>query len=1579
MNVGYYSIDNTETNCDLPETDFSTTYNVIERFKPVLTNPKDSKDVDWKSISNVVVDASGNTYNLLKSDVNNSSYLKIIIIGYDGKLLVQKDIDNTFKKINTTNRNLIYLMGNNRDTIAVIVNDDGQLYRYYYSIKSNENNAGLELSEISDDLISRDSKDNHYNIDTETIPFDPRISIHGSNLYALIKPSNDESLNSNFPCLMDLRVDNQKVTEKCTPVRNNNVIQYLPSLQARNEETKDDARFDFGSDYNVFSSPVDKIVYDPISMAYLGSGIKMQRFDWSSPNYFYATDDSIGLYNRSKDPLTSSITWKIPSNNLPANYNSGNTDFVAYSNKEKHLFVCVNENQQGENGHIVIVDTENKTIHEDTNVQCSKNSVVLLNNKNFISSTQNGINHYSYDNDFKISKVRSYDIANGLKARSVDDENSSFVSSPVVYNNRIYANGNVFCNDVLSKDLVGFGNKINNGIQANEIEDEKSKGFSLKPVLIVVGIIALLAVLASLLLISKKKKNNISNQYETSERSLPKEEDILEDDDFDISLNVGVRNRSKYNSVHSISSKRTTDSHLSQKSLIKKIEQSSPGNRDSMNGSENTGTNNSEDYNIQVHDGDYHNLRKERSKDIINEMSPIAEEVKLTNKSSGLSYHTSNSGINDSSEYHDVNSRFFDSNDNQETYNNTQILNSKYIQHQDLGTSNITDNTTRILSPTQSSVNESTFINSDKLSPASKFPEESIDTIIPSPDVLYKNSKSPIVHSKNQNKISDTKVGMVQTKTIAAPIPQKVIVVNQMLANPFEETVIENVNEDSEKDVDAKSDKRKSWSYLTSLTNPFISKLKGSPKLKGSHTKNQNENSLEKIASESQLERHSNSVFSSKTVKPFEKERSSLGSQLNKDEINLEAQGDKVKRTSSIQSNSTTSTIKEDVNTKNKNDKGIVVPEFPEANVKNIYKKPLLGKQSKASLMSIDPLKIDLKKQPQINDISFDDVALPPPPSIKQKNILTSDNSSEVSFRTTKTSNSNYSERLNDIKQQYRQFQNNLHNQNKYSTESDQTSFISAASSSLDEIKTEDISFEHDSIVIPPFPGKNSININDIFIVPNRNNSKTSVRTGGTSYYSATSDMFEDKDSTRRIKNPQHYDPIHKNDIIAEKASSSVSYTDPSDNISVYSFRSAFPSNAPIHSPSRNRHALSSDSQSFYSVRKSTQITSPNISSRHSISSTSPSVSPYMGSPQTPSSNYQSGVYSPITNRESIKSVISFHSISDDGLMTTSPSISGHVTNPFMTNTSGLPNKYDGPLPISRNIYNDTSSFASATDSFHTVQSNASTMKKMKNGDENDISPPTSPSPFNPDTSFSSANESFHTITRNGSIPTVPSVPSHPNFTDASSFASAVDSLHTIKTSSGQVSRNEYDGPMPSMPLVQNFTDASSFASAAESFHTVKTTSGKTNGPAPLVQNFTDASSFASADDNFNTIKRSGPSVPVAQNFNDASSFVSAAESFHTIKTISGKTNEPASLVQNFTDASSFASAADSFNTIKRSGPSVPVAQNFNDASSFVSAAESFQTVKTTNTQATEATTSTFKTAKLKNNNKNNNYNPFKN
>jgi len=1519
MNIGYYSIDNTETNCDLPETNFSTTYNVIERFKSVLTNPKDSKDVDWKSISNVVVDASGNTYNLLKADVNNSTYLKVTIIGFDGKLLVQKDIDNTFKKINTTSRNLIYLMGNDREIITVVVNDDGKLYRYYYTIKSNEKNAGLELTEISDDLISRDSKDNYYNIDAETIPFDPRISIHGSNLYALIKPSNDESLNSNFPCLMDLSVDNQKVTEKCTPVRNNNVFQYLPSLQARNEETKDDTRFDFGTDNNVFSSPVDKIVYDPVSMAYLGSGTKMQRFDWSSPNYFYATDDSIGLYNRSKDPLTSSIIWKIPSNNLPVNYNSANTDFVAYSNKEKHLFVCVNENEQGENGHIVIVDTENKTIHEDTNVQCSKNSVVLLNNKNFISSTQNGINHYVYDNDFKISKVRSYDIANGLKARSVDGSDSSFVSSPVVYNNRIYANGNVFCNDVLSKDLVGFGNKINNGIQANEIEDVKNKGFSLKPVLIVVGIIALLAVLTSLLLISKKKKNNNGNQYATSDRSLPKE-DILEDEDFDISLNVGVRNRSKFNSGHSISSKRTTNSHISQKSLIKKTEQSSPGNRDSLNDSEYAGTDNLDDYNIQVRDDDYHNLRKERSNDIINGMAPIAEEVRLKNKSSGLSNHTSTSGINDSSEYHDVNSRFYDSNDNQETYNNTQILNSSFIQHQDLGTSNALDSTTRILSPVQSSVNESTFINSDKLSPASKFPEESIDTIIPSPDVLYRNSRSPIVHNKNQNRISDTKVGMVQTKTIAAPNPQKVIVVNQMLANPFEETIIENVNEiDAEKDMDAKSDKRKSWSYLTSLTNPFISKLKGSPKLKGSHTKNQNENSLEKIANEGQLERHSNSVFSSKTVKPFEKEKSNLGSPLNKEEFNSEAQEDKVDRTSSIQSNSTASTIKEDANTKNKN---IVVPDFPETSVKNIYKKPLLGKQSKASLMSVDPLNIDLKEQPQINDLSFDEVALPPPPGIKQKNILTSDNSSEVSFRTTKTSNSNYSERINDIKQQYRQFQNNLQNQNKYSTESDQTSFMSAASSSLDEIKTEDISLEHDSLVIPPFPAKNNVNINDIFLVPNRNNSKTSVRTGGTSYYSATSDMFDDKDSTRRIKNQQQNDPNHKNDILAEKACSSVSYTDPSDNISVYSFRSAFPSNTPGHSPSRNRHVFnrqSSDSQSFYSVRKS-QITSPNITSRHSISSTSPSISPYMGSPQTPSSHYQSGVYSPITNRESIKSVISFHSVSDDGLMATSPSASSHVTNPFITSTSGLPSKYDGPLPISRNIYNDTSSFASATDSFHTVQSNTSTMKRMKNGDEDDISPPTSPSPFNPDTSFSSVNESFHTIKRNGSIPSVPSVPSvplvpsHPNFTDASSFVSAVDSFHTVKTSSGQVKRNEYDGPMP---LVQNFTDASSFASAVESFHTIKTTSGKTNGPASLVQNFTDTSSFASAADSFNTIKRNGPSIPVPQNFSDASSFVSAADSFHT--------------------------------------------------------------VKTTNTQATEATTSTFKTAKLNNNNNNNNYNPFKN
>jgi len=376
MNIGYYSIDNTDTNSQIPSNDYSTNYNVIDRFQSVLSNPKihiSDKNIKWENISNVVVDATGRSYYLLKLEVSNSTYLKFIIVDVEGKLLIQRDIDNAFKKLNLTQRNFIHLLGKERNTLAIIINDNDKLYRYYYALKeSNKNISGLEISSLNPKYAKRDSKDNYYHINTNSIPYEPRLSTQGSNLYALIYPSNDKTLPSNFPCLLNINVNNQKVTESCSPINNSDVYQFLPSLQANTEDNKEDTNFDFATDYNVFSSPIDKTVEDPSILSYIGTNLKLQRFDWSSPNFYYITDDAIGFYRRNKDVLKSSVEWQILSNNLPPNFVGSNADFVAYSNKNRHIFICIKENDQNENGHIAIIDIDARKINEDNNVSCTK-------------------------------------------------------------------------------------------------------------------------------------------------------------------------------------------------------------------------------------------------------------------------------------------------------------------------------------------------------------------------------------------------------------------------------------------------------------------------------------------------------------------------------------------------------------------------------------------------------------------------------------------------------------------------------------------------------------------------------------------------------------------------------------------------------------------------------------------------------------------------------------------------------------------------------------------------------------------------------------------------------------------------------------------------------------------------------------------------------------------------------------------------------------------------------------------------------------------------------------------------------
>ncbi|ORX82710.1 hypothetical protein LY90DRAFT_49311 [Neocallimastix californiae] len=149
--------------------------------------------------------------------------------------------------------------------------------------------------------------------------------------------------------------------------------------------------------------------------------------------------------------------------------------------------------------------------------------------------------------------------------------------------------------------------------------------------------------------------------------------------------------------------------------------------------------------------------------------------------------------------------------------------------------------------------------------------------------------------------------------------------------------------------------------------------------------------------------------------------------------------------------------------------------ELPENNIRGIYKKPLLGKQSMASLMSIDPLKIDsdiFREGPLLNELSLDEDGIPPPPEFIPKSVLTSDKSSEISFHTSKSTNSSYSERLQDIKQQYRQFQDNLKNQNKSSGESsDQLSFHSISNTSLGSRHFEEMRFKIKTLLsFPPMP-----------------------------------------------------------------------------------------------------------------------------------------------------------------------------------------------------------------------------------------------------------------------------------------------------------------------------------------------------------------------------------------------------------------------------------------------------------------------------------------------------------------------------
>jgi len=422
-----------------------------------------------------------------------------------------------------------------------------------------------------------------------------------------------------------------------------------------------------------------------------------------------------------------------------------------------------------------------------------------------------------------------------------------------------------------------------------------------------------------------------------------------------------------------------------------------------------------------------------------------------------------------------------------------------------------------------------------------------------------------------------------------------------------------------------------------------------------------------------------------------------------------------------------------------------------------------------------------LIKEALLCDITFDEDAIPPPPEFNQK-ILTSDNASDLSFRTSKTnntsntSNSNYSDRMNDIKQQYRQFQNNLQNQNKLSNESsDQTSYFSASAASsmksnqLDDMKSEEIQMEKDPFFVPPPPKKNNV-----FLFPGRNGSKSSVKTGLTSYYSATSDIF-DEDASNKFS-------VRRDDM-SEVAQTALSYHDPNnDAASINSFHSCL-------NPSKMNNVFnnldsdqisSTGSSNFYSIG-SAQLTSQSLP-YHDNGAASAKATPSFASP-------------PLMHHDSVKSSsTAFHSMNDDSQIS-GISDASQVTNPFLRDAlasnpseplSSTNNGYLSPQgisPASQNVFNDTSSFASAADSFHTVK----TAGKRNNDYTGPL--PMAQNVFNDTSSFASATDSFHTVKTAGKR----NVPQGQNFTDTSSFVSAADSFFTVKSQATETGKPDYN------------------------------------------------------------------------------------------------------------------------------------------------------------------------------------------
>lgn len=1705
MNVGYYSIDNTETNDNIPTTDYSTTYNVINRFQSVLSNPKipiSKNSIQWEDISNVVVDIKGNTYYLLKVDYKNTSYLKIIVVSVDGKILVQQDIDHEFKKLDLTQRNLLHLLGRDRNIVAVIINDNHQLYRFYYALHTSENNvSGLEIKPIQLNNIKREIKDSYIAIDTNSIPYEPRLSAQGSGFYALIQPTKDSSLPTGYPCLLNIQVNNAQVKENCHPVMNKDVYQFLPSLKAKSEsedgksDVDNDIDFDFATDYNVFSGPLNATVEEPSVLNYLGSNVKIQRFDWSKPDFYYATDDGIGYYKRKKEALKSSVEWQIQSKDLPANYTSMNMEFIAYSGREKHLFTCMRENVQGENGHLAIIDTDDRKLYEDNSIPCTKGSLVLLADKSFVSTTKDGVNFYSYDSHFNIKKVKTIPAVAG-----------SFVSAPVIFNHRLYANGNVFCNDTLSPDIF-------NG---NVFQDVKGEGLFggdslLKPVVIGLGVLILLALLVSLLFITKRKKNGKGESIASNTTTAPtrkasdsyKENYTEEDEDYenDLHLNVGVRNNryshNTLNSKQSFGSKHTINSHISQRSLINKKKNGEPNDANDIVHSSNEALLNSQEELNNPHLNDVEDNNDEHRQNYlrnypshepmggyIQSISPIEEEIyQLSKKGSGQ--YTSNSDTNDSSEYHDV-MDYSEYQDDYELYNNantnktnntnntTNGDNNNYSDNNknyDIQIGNTSDygylkeinNTTLInssshqllLSP--SNTVEATFVATDKLSPAHKNLEESMNEIeiIPPSDIAYsRNGKtsSSTINDKNQNKSNgpEVKAGLVKTQNLPTPHPQQVVIVNEMLTTTggdsdrlYEDASLRKTGTEKEiKETDSKSEKsekssRKSLSYLASLTNPFLYKLKMG------HNKNENtsEKSSGNTPKQSYHSDSPNTIFSGKTVKASSTSTSNINSK-SKESTNIEddnpdlnlngyqktvngenlktpvesvhddnqpEENDKRQSLQSLQSSSTISTVKDKFNksssgeetesSSNINDKlpptvsgtvvGIVgasaiagsssaiignkdrykghkgnrkeeedkenyvIPDFPDNNIKSVYKNPLLNKQSKSSLMSVDPLKIDsdtFKERPHLNDLSFNEdgigigngpgngigIDIPPPPEFNPKKILTSDKSSDFSYRTSRSNNSNYSERLQDIKHQYRQFQNNLHNQNnKNSNESsDQTSFLSISNASSVSHRFEDLHLDQEPIVIPPLPASmKRNNNNNIFAFPNRSGSKSSTKTGSTSFYSASSDVFtgDKENASKRFNNiltdqlsaytSSNHDEL--SDIVANTSISS--YTDQSsnDNASNFSFHSCLPS-ATSTSSSRNVFGRKRDSDQF------TNLSSPNtfysIKSAQYTSQSLPSGVVPGGGNVTNGHGNGNGISSPamsspiMNHHDSIKSNISFQSAFEDkSFISNAASVSSQITNPFLRDsiTSSISTSSYGS-PLAQLNFNENDSFLSATESFHTIKTNNDHDPVIMNTTSTSL----------PHSSVLSRNTTATTTNNNA----------QQNFGDAISFKSATGSFHTIKTNDNNNNNNNTMGN--SQFALQNDSDISSFVSATGSFHTVKST----NIPAPPKKEF--------------QVTTSNPLVSIPGD--DASSFMSAAESFHTVK----NTTIPVPAAKEFEVVNSAGTHSSNANV---------VAQNFGDDTSSFMSAESFQTIKTNQTQATDATTtSTFKSALP-------NYNPFKN